>query len=190
MGLRTDLRLRTIATLEAAALVPAGHVHDSKVISHERVHLPAISVFTLFSRREGTPATHTAPQFDETITLTVEVAVDGETDPKVAATIDTLCEQIEEALLQSVTWLRGIQGIPATSTEIRLNSTGDKRTAGGAIAIEIVLGEIFEPVIADKLLSAGVGVDVIDPAADPNVKSPGPDGRIEARLELEFPAAD
>ncbi len=32
-----------------------------------------------------------------------------------------------------------------------------------------------------------VSVDMIDPAADPNIQSPGPDGRIEHKLKIDLP---
>ncbi len=189
MGFRTDLRLLTIDVLAAAAIVPAGHIHDSRPVPTERYELPALSVFTLATRGEGESALQTAPEFDTRITLTIEVGLDGASDKTVAAEADQLCERVTEVLLCSPRWLQKVQGVPSYASEVKLNAQTDRRTAGGTVTFELAIHEVFEPVIADELRSVHIDVDVIDPAADPNIKYPGPDGRIEARLDIALPAA-
>ncbi|TXH34061.1 MAG: hypothetical protein E6Q98_20020 [Rhodospirillaceae bacterium] len=187
MGFRSDLRRRTVAVLSRAALVPNGHVHNSRKLPTERAELDAISVFTLNSEQSGPAAWMSAPQFDAETDLSIEVAVDDDDDEALADKIDTLCERIVEVLLTDAGWVAAVQGVSSINTAIRPDTKSDKRTAGGTITMTVTMSQIYEPVVTDDFESTEIKTDVIDPIADPNKHFPGPDGRIEVRQVFGLP---
>jgi len=56
---------------------------------------------------------------------------------------------------------------------------------GATINALLTYGRAFDPILStDEVCRVHIDVDVIDPAADPNIKYPGPDGRIEVELMI------
>jgi hypothetical protein len=112
------------------------------------------------------------------------------------AALDDLCDQITDTLLRNPSWylmrdvdgklcarFQGVERWDTTSTLGRVEDT-DQRTMSAQITATLTYGENYDPVITDDFCRMHLDVDVIDPAADPNIKYPGPDGRIEVELMI------
>jgi hypothetical protein len=141
------------------------------------------------------------------LSLVVEALVEIVTEPEMTpddllridsqAPLDDFCAEITLALLTNPEWYapRGtwppplFDGLQSRTTHVefgRVDRT-DRRTAAAKMTHALLYGCVAEPVVRDKLLHAFFDVDVIDPAADPNIRYPGPDGRIEVRFTAPGP---
>jgi hypothetical protein len=78
---------------------------------------------------------------------------------------------------------QGFERLDTTAVLGRVEDT-DQRTMAAQITMTLTYGENYDPVVTDDFCRAHIDVDVIDPAADPNIKYPGPDGRIEVELMI------
>ena len=185
MGYRKDLRHRTIAVLGAAQLFRQDCLKDSETLPTEQEDLPAASVWTLASTETGQSPFMTVLDFPTTITLTIELGMDGISAGQLAADLDDKAGDVVETLLCDNDWLSHLEGIESIVTSIKPNSEGDKRLITAEIEIACVVRPVYQPRVDDDLKTVGIKVDVIDPIADPNLKYPGPDGRIEFVVQID-----
>jgi hypothetical protein len=179
-------RLRQETVTRLAGLPGIRRVLDSRQVQVRRAMLPAIRVYTSASAENLSP---NVQQYRTTISLVVQVIADDSTDADNAELVDDLCFAVKDRLLRDVKWLMLFERVLSFDTAIELNNEGDSRTVIGTLTFEIQESEVYEPIIEDDFERGEIQVDVIRPAADPNVKYPGPDGRIEAgsRFEFEYP---
>jgi hypothetical protein len=214
---RQTLRDLTVATL-LGATDAADRVYPTPILPWRRDRpLPAIGVYTLHERGEPFgQGNMTAIQLRQSCDITIEALVEVLTDETLdadarlrldtAVPLDQLCAQIQlvlsQAFMTDPAWLDATEGMERFDTLCTLGRTDetDRRTAGATLTWTVNYTCIQEPVFADDFLSAGINVDVIDPAADPNTTGhptgpppdypggyPGPDGRIEVRVEVPGP---
>ena len=94
MGYRKDLRHRTIAVLGAAQLFRQDCLKDSETLPTEQEDLPAASVWTLASTETGQSPFMTVLDFPTTITLTIELGMDGISAGQLAADLDDRGDQL------------------------------------------------------------------------------------------------
>jgi hypothetical protein len=216
---RQAIRTITVDVLKAARTDADVRVYPTPIIPQRRDRpLPAIGVYTLDER--GTPlapgVSNSGPfQFHQTLDLRIEVLVELPTDSSLSpadrleldtcATLDRLCDQIERATRRNPDWYTpcdGPDGLDSWTTHQELGRVEDtdRRTAAAIITGLVTYTDIDEPDILDELQLVRTGVDVIDPAADPNTTGhptdppagypggyPGPDGRIEVQFDVPGP---
>jgi hypothetical protein len=204
---RQDIRLATVATLQAAQTDAGNRVYPTWILPWRReLPLPAIGVYTLDENGEGIDGGIVgAFQIRYALKLCIEVVVATPGDPGLEpaarlmldsqAPLDALCEQITDALLRNPAWYlqrwnghwcARFQGVERWETAIVLGRVEDtdQRTLGAQITATLTYGRNYDPVVTDDFCRVNLDVDVIDPAADPNIKYPGPDGRIEVSLRV------
>jgi hypothetical protein len=217
---RAAIRQITVDVLKAARTDAADRVYPTAILPWRRERpLPAIGVYTLDER--GTPLTtggvaNSGPfQLHQTLELRIEVLVELPTESSLtpeerlrldtAVPLDALCEQVEAATRRNPDWYTpcesfdGLEGWLTRQELGRVEDT-DRRTAAAIITASVAYTDIDEPTIVDRLEVVGFTVDVIDPAADPNVDGhpttppdgypggyPGPDGRIEVTFDVPRP---
>jgi len=154
-------------TVERLADVPAfRHVSDSRQPQLRREMLPALRVYTS-TTAQGRSIN--IPDFLATGHLVIQAVAEDVTDARSAAAVDALCTAVKEWLLCDPTWL-------ALGER---NVEGEQRPTVATMTFAFQYSEWYEPVIPDRLEQIHIDVDVISPAADPNRRYPGPDGRIE-----------
>jgi hypothetical protein len=207
---RQHIREHTVAVLQAAQTAAGDRVYPSPVLPWRRERpLPAIGVYTKDERGVAPDGRgHSGPfQLRQSLELVIEALVELPTEAELTqderlrldtqAPLDALCAQISVALLSNPDWYAPIgewppplfDGLPARATRVefgRVENT-DRRTAAATITHTVTYGCVAEPNIKDDFLVAFFDVDVIDPAADPNIKYPGPDGRIEVTFTAPGP---
>lgn len=205
---RQRIRLSTVDVLKAAGTAAGDRVYPTAIIPWRReMPLPAIGVYTLDEAGEGIDGGIVgAFQLRFTLKLAIELVVETPTTPDLEpaarlmidsqAALDALCEQVTNALLPNPAWYRmpanghtcamfqGVERWDFGGALGRVEDT-DRRTMGGTITAALTYGRNYDPTITDDFCTVHLDVDVIDPAADPNIKYPGPDGRIE--IEALFP---
>jgi hypothetical protein len=203
---RQDIRLATVAVLKAAQTDAGDRVYPTWILPYRReLPLPAIGVYTLDESGEGiNGAVAGAFQFHYALKLVIELVAassDATLEPAARlmldsqAGLDVLCEQVSDATLRNPAWYKYIHdgricqrfsGIDRWDTALvagRVEDT-DQRTMGAQISATLRFERQWDPIITDDFCRLNLDVDVIDPAADPNIKYPGPDGRIEVRVEI------
>lgn len=207
---RQTIREHTVAILQAAGTDAGDRVYPSPILPWRRERpLPAIGVYTLDERGVAFDGKGNSGPFQlrQALELVVEVLVELPTDSTLdqdarlrldtQATLDAMCAQITVALFGNPEWYapRGtfppplFDGLQSRTTHVqfgRVENT-DRRTAAASITHVLLYACVAEPVIVDDFVLAYFDVDVIDPAADPNIKYPGPDGRIELMFTAPGP---
>ena len=141
---------------------------------------PCILVYA--SQENGTaPGKHTT-LFNTTLTINIEVRVAD--DYRAAEdSIDSICEQIEMLLLADPELNMAVEAITSLNTQKGWEDGGDHSLSIAIIAMQFEYKRDISVITDGEFLTAHIDVDAIDPA-DPNIKQPGPDGRIEATAEI------
>jgi hypothetical protein len=182
MSYVAQLRQETVARLSD---VPAfKKVFDSRQAQIRRTDLPALRVYT---SQNATGRSINIPDFLTTTSLVVQIVADDITDARSAERVDDLCDAVKDRLLGDAEWLQLYEQITGISTEVDRNIEGEQRTTVATLTFDLTVSEWWEPRVPDTLEHIHVDVDVITPAADPNLKYPGPDGRIEAVFDVHTP---
>src|SRR5215813_14224076 len=185
---RQEIRLATVAVLSGRTAA-GDRVYPTQILPWRRpLPLPAIGVYTLEERGEAVGAG---------LEGAARLMVDS------AAPLDALCEEVVQTLLRTPAWykratavggrLQRFEAVPrldTTQTPGRVEDT-DQRTMAAQIQATVTYTCEYPPYVDEvDLCRVCVDFDVIEPAADPNVKFPGPDGRIEVELEIPRPGID
>lgn len=207
---RQHIREHTVAILQAAGTAAGDRVYPSPVLPWRRERpLPAIGVYTRDERGVAPDGHgHSGPfLLRQSLELVIEALVETIGDPSSGqderiridsqAPLDALCAQISVALLTDPEWYapRGefppplFDGLSTRSTHVEFgrSDNSDRRTAAATITHVLTYGCLAVPSVKDNFTVAFFDVDVIDPAADPNIKYPGPDGRIEVTFTAPGP---
>ena len=199
---RQRIRETTVALLKAAGTAAGDRVYPTRLVPWRREQpLPAIGVSTLHERSVPLEAGNSGPfQLRQSLELAIECLVELPTGPALTpaerfaldaqAPLDALCGQVTLALLPNPLWridFEGLEGWETRADAGRPEDT-DRRTMAATILATINYTCIAEPTIEDYFCAAYFDVDVIDPAADPNLRYPGPDGRIELSFLIPRPS--
>src|SRR5262252_2076997 len=165
----TKLRQETVERL--AELPVFRHVFDSRLPQLKRGMLPAVRVYTSST---ADSVSINIPEFRTHVSLVTQVVCEGDTDSETAERIDRLCDIIKGRLLSDGDWLQLSERVVSMATDFDRDVTGEWRTTTGTITFVLQCTEVWEPNVPDWLESLKIEVDVIDPAADPNIRFPGP----------------
>jgi hypothetical protein len=194
----TTLRKETVARLAELPAFP--RVYDSRLPQLKRELLPAIRVYTNTASYQGRSIS--IPDFLTTAHVIVQIVCEDMTDAAIAERMDVYCELVKNRLLCDGTWLQLFERVLTLDAEIDRNVEGEWRLTTATLDFGFQYSCSYEPVVPDWLLSVGIKVDMIDPAADPNTGPPGtppnvnggyeggypgPDGRIEAEVVITHP---
>jgi hypothetical protein len=186
---RSEIRAATVALLKDAT--PAGgRVWPTRIMPLRKPSYPAILVYTLDEDMRGNG--HPPPQFDHELILQIQVRTqptgdDGEGFPDdFEDEVDGICEAVLNRLLTNPEWVGRFDQIRSVNTRVGFDARGERPLVGALITITGTYGSIWEPVIPDTFASTSIGIDCIDPS-DPNLASPGPDGRPEAGAIITIP---
>ncbi|MEP3245106.1 MAG: hypothetical protein ABJN40_13170 [Sneathiella sp.] len=151
---RTRTRKSVIARLLAANTDAAGRVKDSVVNNVAAEECPLLSVYTLTQNGDG-DASH-LPAFDTNLNLKIDAYVVASEDW--SDRLDNLCEQVEATLLRNPDFVKEYSGFTSYSTNIQLESDGEKPVASAAIQIGLRFRQEFEPIIPDNLKTTDITV--------------------------------
>jgi hypothetical protein len=195
----TMLRQETVKRLaELTTVFP--RVYDTRLPQLKRELLPAIRVYTNSAAHLGRSIS--IPDFRTTAHLIVQIICEDITDAAIAERIDVYCEVVKNKLLCDGKWLQLFERCETLDLEIDRNVEGEWRLTTATLDFGVSYSCSYEPVVPDWLLTVGLKVDMIDPAADPNTGPPGtppnvnggyeggypgPDGRIEAEIVMSHP---
>jgi len=178
-------RLRQDTCRRLEQLAQFRRIFDSRQAQITRAMLPAARVY---SSQNSVGRSINIPDFLTTTTLVIQIIAEDITDARSAERVDQLCDDVKDWLLGDPEWLVSYEQITAMSTDIDRNIEGESRTTVATLSFSLTISEYYEPRIPDTLEEVHMEIDVIRPAADPNLRYPGPDGRIEADVPMKRPA--
>jgi hypothetical protein len=194
----TTLRQETVRRLAELAAFP--RVYDSRLPQLKRELLPAIRVYTNNANHVGRSIS--IPDFLTTAVLTVQIVCEDITDATIAERMDIYVELVKNRLLCDGEWLQLFEKVTGLAVDLDRNVEGEWRLTTATMEFALEYSCSYEPVVPDWLVTVGMKVDVIDPAADPNTGPPGtppnvdggypggypgPDGRIEVEATFVNP---
>lgn len=180
----THLRHETVKRLDALRSFK-GRVYDSRLPQLRRGLLPAIRVYT--TSATSTSLSISIPEFRTVALLAVQIVSEEATDPKLAEQVDAFIDVVRSRLLRDGKWLQLFERVVTIDTDFDRSVEGEWRTTTATLTFHLQYTEAWEPYVPDWLESMKLEVDVIEPAADPNIRFPGPDGRIEVDARFANP---
>jgi len=157
-------------------------VYDSLPFPTANEDCPCILIYTPQDNAQSS-ARH-ASMFSATLSISIEVRV-SEKFTTSAATLDRVCEEIEDILLGDQDFLDLFESIASVNTQCAYEDGGELPLS---IAIITITGEykrVIQPRPDGHFLTAQITVDAVDPR-DPNVLGDGPDGRAEGVAVLNI----
>jgi len=175
---RNEARAATAALLKDATTAGV-RVYPTRIVPSATPVYPFILVYADEESMTGDGIS--VPQFAHDLTIVVDARMEvGATDSGDGEdALDSLCESILTRLLTNSEWVRRFDKISGIRIHIGTADQGETQVISALIRIGVSFGTIWEPVVPDALASVRLAVDAIDPS-DPNLASPGPDGRPEA----------
>lgn len=176
---RAELRTMIVAKLMNKTLAGA-RVYSALPFPTAQEDCPCVLVYTTQENSESR-AKHTS-MFETTLTISIEARVSD--DYKVAEQrLDELCEQIEQTLLSDPDLLGAVEGIQSWNTQKAVEDGGEYSLSLAIINMTVSFKRVIAPYTDGYFETANIRVDALDPA-DPNIASPGPDGRIEGTATI------
>lgn len=177
-----ELALKKLAnSKELRKFVSARNIVDSKVSPFSIAQLPGVNVVT--PTQNGTQRSLNVPVFANSLKLNIEIYVEAMNGW--VAKADEIAEVIENCLLCDPEFTQKAQ-IQNFDVEYQILE-GAKPMVVEILSLTLEFGKEYEPIINDELETVNIKVDVIEPIANP---LPGPDGRKEFELNINFQEGD
>lgn len=156
-------------------------VFNWRVTPFKDPELPAI-VIKAPDERSAKKSAGTTPRFQSELTLQIEIHAFGTTEKVVADQLDAINEEIETVVFKSPTWSKEFESWASYDTKVELNHESNKIRGLAIMLLDVKYQRSFPPTVPDELTNIHVDVDALDPS-DPNLQTPGPDGRLEASAD-------
>jgi hypothetical protein len=177
MLFRTAIREVTVQQLREQGRFH--RVFNARAPNVTRADLPAMKIWTPFDNGENLSIG--VPEMRGTLTLILQVVIEGTEDEKNARTVDDLCESVLHLLLEDGVWLRFMNRVLTVETDIESNTEGEMRTVVATITLSLQYGDIYVTRIIDYLDRAHVTVPLPGQPETPDGK---PDQAVEFDVEL------
>jgi hypothetical protein len=196
---RANLRQIAVAALKSARTLAGQSVFSPRDWPDWSGNYPVIHVQTLRERKESVG--RQMPEFTTTVTMTVIGRLDGTDEGRVEEQLETLCEQIEQAILTNHDLVQLTQQFSSVDTRMEVTNEGEKHIGEVQMDFAMEFFEAFQPVFPDPIEQVNVHVDLASPfdatgtypdppfpdAVQPATRSSGPDGRDEGALTIILP---
>ena len=174
MLLRAQYRGLVVAQL-VAANTPAGtRVYESRALPTASAQLPAILVQTPSERKESVG--RGPVKFTTLVTLVVVGRLEAPTYQAAEVAAETLCEQIELAILANTVTVNPIQQFRSVETHISIDDAGKKPLGEVGLVFEVELPQFYDPATPVVLTE----IDVLQVL---------PDGTERDFVKVEIPTA-
>lgn len=189
------VRQQAVSLIAAANTLAGKNVHSNRDTPLEENELPAVVIYLPTERKETKSPSGTDPRFTATLTMHIELRVDGTSVETVETRLETLVDQVQNALLTNPVFTRMFEHIGECSVEQAITAQADQHIGRALITMGMQYSDEYAPVIPNVLETVALTVDTgrpFDPtgAYNPNDPAPrtiGPDGRIEVGTTLTLP---
>ncbi|WP_227105149.1 hypothetical protein [Chromobacterium rhizoryzae] len=163
---RAQLRQAVVNALLQANTLAGQKVYAPRDLPTTPASMPLILVQTPLERKVSL-GRH-APLFTTTATVAVNARVQGATVQQVEADLETLCEQIEEAVLTDYTVLKMVQQVAAVDTEIDVTSESRSHLGEAWIRFDMEFPQAYRPTITQPLTDMELTATVASEGGPPS----------------------
>jgi hypothetical protein len=147
MMFRTAIRELTVAQLRELGRFHS--VFNARAPNISRADLPAIKVWTPDDTGDNLSIGN--PELLGTLSLVLQIVIEGTEDETNVRTVDDLCESVVHLLLEDGPWLRCMNRVLSVATTIESNTEGEMRTVTATITMSLQYGDIYITRIIDYL---------------------------------------
>lgn len=174
-----ELAVRLLKENKNVSSLVGENIQDSKATPFEGRGLPGINVIT--PTQNGTSNSISMLSVENTLKLNIEIYVKALDGWQIKA--DNIAEAVENALLCNSQFQAMTSQLLTYDVENSIYDQGAQPIVVQILSFGLQFNEKYEASIEDSLNEINIGVDVIDPIADP---APGPDGRIEFQTKIKL----
>ncbi len=159
---RSTIVSAVVSTLTAAGTLAASSIYAARDWPLTAVKLPSIMVKAPTERKES--AVRGVPSFTTVATIALLIRATGANSQAVEATLETLCGQVEQAVLSAGSAVQLlIQQFVSVDTEIRTSSEGGAVVGDAIMQIACEFFERFPPLASQGTPLSQIGL-VLTPA--------------------------
>jgi hypothetical protein len=175
------MRLRKLVQRLLVNKTLAGaRVYDSLPYAVDHDDCPCLLIYT--SREQASaPGRHTVT-LSTTLSIDIEIRVSGNYH-ELQDQIDSIEETALDLILGSEEFQNEIESVSGITTNMSVEDGSKFAFALAILSIQVEYKKDILPRPDGQFLSARINVDAINPH-DPNLAATGPDGRIEATVDL------
>lgn len=177
---RTHLRELAVKTLKSnkeLKKIVGENIYDSKTSPFVKQKLPGINIVT--STQNGTSRSQNTISLANSLKLNIEIYVQVADGWQAEA--DMIAEIVEKTLLRNQDFIKNFSELQNYDVENSIYDQGAQPIVVQILSFNLSFFEDYNLTIEEDLSQINIGIDVIDPIADP---SPGPDGRIEFDMQI------
>jgi hypothetical protein len=149
MMFRTLLREQTVKQL--TELGRWHRVFNARQPVTTRDDLPYVKIWTPDDGGDGIGIRGMPYHGRPTVSLVIQVVIEGTEDEANARLIDDMCEAITHHLVEDANWIRLFNQISAINTTIESNTEGEARTVIGTMTYDVEYEDIYVTRILDDL---------------------------------------
>lgn len=178
---RTKIRQFVVKALRSSPEIQklvGRNIFDSKVTPFAGAKIPGINVVT--PSQNGTSKSINVLCANLSLRLNVEIYV--KTMDGYQNEADNIAEAVENAILCNPEFQSMTGNLQNYDVENSLYGDGAQPIVVQILSFTLTFSETWKAKFDDNFVETDIGIDVIEPIADP---APGPDGRIEFNLNVQ-----
>jgi hypothetical protein len=172
-----------VHTLLDGNTVASNRVYRARSEQFVEGNLPAIAIFTPSETGEAI-ASDGPPAFRMSVEILIRVQVEAATDDLASSSLDALCEQVEDLLLQDNAFLSAVSRVTGLATNVAVSPDGAMIPGAADITITATYDKCFDVPVADDLTKLHADWD-IEPHG--NVNPPLPATESDAEDDVTLP---
>ncbi len=146
-------QLRAFVAGQVQAMLPTVAVVQNRALATYAGALPVVILTVPVEHKESRGPG--APKFNAMISLSAEIRVAGSTED-VLDRWEALAEAVELAVLGNAAVTRQVQEFSAVQSQVTVDTGGGTPTASGAIVFQIVIPQVYDPAMPDRLLEIDI----------------------------------
>ena len=142
-------QLRHAVAEQVQTLCPTITVVENRALTSYAAALPVVIFTAPMEHKESWGPG--APKFNATVSLAADIKVSGSTED-VLERWEMLAEMVELAVLGNAAVTRLVQEFSAVESQVTVDDSGGTPIAIGRIVFQIVLPQVYDPAMPDRLL--------------------------------------
>ncbi len=146
-------QLRHAVAEEVKRLLPTTNVVENRAITTYVAQLPVVIFTAPMEHKESWGPG--APKFNTSVSLAVDIKAAGSTED-VLDQWEALAERVELAVLGNAAVTRLVQEFSAVESHVTVDDSSGTPIASGRIVFQIVLPQVYDPAMPDRLLEIDI----------------------------------
>ena len=149
-------QLRHAVAEQVQKLCPTIAVVENRALTTYTAALPVVIFTAPMEHKESWGPG--APKFNATVSLAADIKASGSTED-VLERWEALAEMVELAVLGNAAVTRLVQEFSAVESHVIVSDEGGTPVASGRIVFQIVLPQVYDPAMPDRLLEIDIFCD-------------------------------